>query len=452
MQHTRDQNEEEADGRAERADNVINVYLNEIGQTPLLSSNDEKRLARKMEEARHVDAIEKQWLETHGRMPGGYETLFTLVQQYTDAQACVRFISKEIGIKAPLLADVLQNERWRTAVDAEMDLGLAAQLARHLSQHTREGEEAQQAIVRLSIITHILRTEHVQAVAGELGVEDIVPPPWGLVDSNGALELVLRDYFSTLKHEGVRAEKQLTEANLRLVVSVAKRYVGKKPRQGMALLDLIQEGNIGLMRAVEGFDYRRGLRFSTYATWWIRQAITRSIINQERTVRIPVYVMETINKIARTSRTLLQQLGREPTNEEIAEAMTEPLQEHPITPEKVREIIKASQEPVSLQTPVGTEGNSLGDVLPDDSALAPEDVVSHQLLKEQVVDVLNSITPRERRVLELRFGLKDGCIRTLEETGQEVQLTRERVRQIEAKALRKLRHPSRSRLLKGYFE
>jgi RNA polymerase primary sigma factor len=321
----------------------------------------------------------------------------------------------------------------------------------------RWARETTQAIVK-----EYIETGHDPEYLLGLGYDPSIP-----------LDVPLEKRTGRLVEQSTDGRKRLTEANLRLVVSIAKKYIGR----GMSFLDLIQEGNIGLIRAVEKFDYEKGFKFSTYATWWIRQAITRAIADQARTIRIPVHMVETINRLIRVSRTLLQELGREPTVEEIARRMSrdevirelrDKLQREPteeevdervgegpqtVSPEKVREIMKVSQEPVSLETPIGEEEDShLGDFIPDLASVAPADAASHQLLKEQVEGVLDSLTPRERRVLQLRFGLEDGRSRTLEEVGRDFNVTRERIRQIEAKALRKLRHPSRSRKLKDYLE
>jgi len=293
-----------------------------------------------------------------------------------------------------------------------------------------DAEQSEKDIDLLNIESSINIDDHVRMYLKEIGK---VP----LLTATEEIELANR-----MEAGDEDAKKRLAEANLRLVVSIAKRYVGR----GMLFLDLIQEGNLGLIKAVEKFDYRKGFKFSTYATWWIRQAITRAIADQARTIRIPVHMVETINKLIRVSRQLLQELGRDPTPDELAKEMQ-------MSPEKVREIMKIAQEPVSLETPIGEEEDShLGDFIPDDDIPAPAEAAAFMMLKEQLVDVLDTLTDREEKVLRLRFGLDDGRARTLEEVGKEFNVTRERIRQIESKALRKLRHPSRSKKLKDYLD
>jgi RNA polymerase primary sigma factor len=412
----------------------VRAYLSEIGRVGLLSGSDELRLARQIEEGNHIREIGQHWLDDQGHRPTGSEILSSLLAQLHQERRAVRAITEHLKVKRNPLAKLVVNETFRHALDGEVDEALTDHLTRSLRC---DPEQAQRSLVRISIITHILSSE-LLAPSAEMagGKRHLLPSPREKVD-----DPALQKHFERATEASSQSKNVIAEANLRLVVSVARKYIGR----GMSLLDLIQEGNIGLIRAIERFDYRRGYKFSTYGHWWIRQAITRALADQARTIRVPVHMDETIRELVRVSRRLVQELGREPTAEEIGREMQ-------VTPERVQEILKVSQEPLSLETPIGEDGGHLGDFVEDKQALAPGDAASHLFLKDHVREVLSSLTDRERRVLELRFGLGDGRSRTLAEVGSRFQVSRERIRQIEGKAIRKLRHSSRSKRLRGYLE
>jgi RNA polymerase primary sigma factor len=458
-------------------DDPIRMYLNEIGRVALLTAEEEVVLAKAIELGEQlVEAPGKgivslhEWTthdterktrtaKTQYRLPFGPEA-HTMVRDAVSDEAAAHLLLPSPDFHLIKAAKDAQSDGTKTLLKEARHLATAYNRARtpeafltlldfaYLAVHNGDLDSRDNVGLRalydwtrdeiaFPAIEHWITTGHDAALLGEMGFDPEVPLDTKLRDRKGELVKIGRD-----------AREQLIVANLRLVVSIAKKYVGR----GMSFLALTQEGNIGLMRAVEKFEYERGFKFSTYATWWIRQAVTRAIAEQARTIRIPVHMVEAINILHRVSRTLLQELGREPTIEEIAEAMSLG-QEVVVTPKKVREIIKASQQAVSLETPIGEEGDAhLGDFIEDRGALAPAEAAADQLLKEQVEAVLDSLTGRERRVLQLRFGFEDGRARTLEEVGKEFNVTRERIRQIEEKALRKLRHPSRSRKLRGYLE